>query len=296
VAAPPSHRLCNPGRMTTFAVLGTGIMGLPMARNAAQAALSVRAWNRTVEKARQLEDHGAAVLEDPADAVRGAEVVVTVLSDTDAVLETVETASPAKGTVWAQMSTVGLGGLERCADFADTHGLVLVDAPVLGTRQPAEAGQLTVLAGGPGGAITRCKPFFDAIATRTVELAQVGDATRLKLVMNHWVLGLVEATAETIALAEALGVNPHQWLDLIAGGPLDSLYAQMKGRMIMERSLEPAFKLSLAAKDAHLIIEAAELAGADAPLARLVAERMRLAIEAGHGDDDMAATYFASHG
>ena len=279
----------------TVAVLGTGTMGLPMARNIARAGMTTRAWNRTPERARPLEDDGVTVLDDPAEAAAGADIVVTVLSDTDAVLEATNRAlaGDPRPAVWAQMSTLGIDGVERCAATAQERGVALVDAPVLGTKQPAEAGELIVLAAGPDEAVTRCAPVFDAVGRRVIRLGAVGDATRLKLVLNHWILGIVENVAETIRLAEGLGVDPALWLDAIAGGPLDLPYAHLKAGAILQRRLEPSFRLELARKDARLVVEAAARHGLDAPLAELVAERMTRAIEAGHGDEDMAATYFA---
>jgi 3-hydroxyisobutyrate dehydrogenase len=133
-------------------VLGAGsTMGLPMARNLARAGFDVRAWNRTGEKARPLEEDGVRVFESPAQAADGADVLLTMLSDSGAVLDVVEDALPSvrEGTVWLQMSTIGEVGTERCAEIARAHGIVLFDAPVLGTKQPAEQGKLVILASGP---------------------------------------------------------------------------------------------------------------------------------------------------
>jgi 3-hydroxyisobutyrate dehydrogenase len=285
----------RPGALRSLAVLGTGAMGLPMARNLARAGLDVSAWNRTVDRARPLQDDGVRVTADAADAVREADAIVTMLSDTDAVLETMEAAlgDGGSGAIWIQASTLGLDGIESCAEFAERHGLALIDAPVLGTRQPAEQGELIALVAGPDDAIERSAPAFEAIAKRTVQLGEVGEATRLKLVINHWILGIVENVAETVLLAEGLGVDPRRWLSTIEGGPLDLPYAQTKGAAILDRAFEPSFRLALARKDARLVLDAAERHDVEAALMRVVEQRMASAIEAGHGDEDMAATYFA---
>jgi len=139
---------------TRITVLGAGsTMGLPMARNLARAGLQVRAWNRTGEKARPLEEHGVRLLESPAQATKGADVMVTMLSDADAVIDAVQDALPSvhPGIVWLQMSTIGEVGIERCADLAAAHKMTLFDAPVLGTKQPAEDAKLVILASGPNG-------------------------------------------------------------------------------------------------------------------------------------------------
>jgi 3-hydroxyisobutyrate dehydrogenase len=277
-------------------LLGTGIMGAPMARNLAQAGTSVRAWNRTGEKAEALAEHGVAVADSPADAVAGADVVVTVLADADAVESAVTEggALEAMGddAVWSQMSTVGLKDTERLSRLAERRGVAYVDAPVLGTRQPAEEGALVVIAAGPRPALERCRPVFDVIGSKTIELEEVGEATCLKLAVNTWVMGIVETLAETIALARSLGVDPRCFLEAIEGGPLDCGYAHLKGGLMLDESFEPpAFPLRLAVKDARLVLEAAQAAGIDLPLARAVRGQLERAAEAGHGEEDLAAVY-----
>jgi 3-hydroxyisobutyrate dehydrogenase len=280
--------------MPSIAVLGTGAMGAPMARNLARAGHDVRAWNRTIDKAAPLRDDGVDVHEDPAAAADGADVVMTMLADADAVLGVAEEAGLARGQVWWQASTIGLDGNERCAEVAATTGAVLVDAPVLGTRQPAEDGKLVVLASGPDDALDACAPFFDAVAARTLRLGEAGTATRLKLAVNSWVLAVTQGAAETIALAEALGLDPNLILEAVDGGGLDLPYFRMKAKLMMDGEFPPSFALTLAAKDARLVVAAAERHGADVPAARAIAARMTEAAQAGHGDEDMAATYLLS--
>jgi 3-hydroxyisobutyrate dehydrogenase len=276
--------------MPSIAVLGTGAMGAPMARNLARAGHDVRAWNRTIEKAAPSRDDGVDVRDDPAAAADGADVVMTMLADAEAVMAVAERASLAQGQIWWQASTIGLDGNERCAALAAETGAVLVDAPVLGTRQPAEEGKLVVLASGPDDALDTCAPFFDAVGARTLRLGEAGTGTRLKLAVNSWVLAVTEGTAETVALAEALGLDPNLVLEAVGGGGLDLPYMRMKAKLMVEREFPPSFALSLAAKDARLVVEAAERHGADLPAARAIAARMTEAAQT-HGDEDMAATY-----
>jgi 3-hydroxyisobutyrate dehydrogenase len=282
----------------TVAVLGTGIMGAPMAQNLLRAGLDVRVWNRTRSRAEPLAEDGATVAGSPADAVSGASIVVTVLADADAVEETMEEdgalAAMGDDAVWIQSSTVGVEAAERFAGLARERGVGYVDAPVLGTKQPAEQGELIVLAAGPESLRARVAPVFEAVGKETVWVDEGCGGSRLKLVVNLWVLSLTEAAAETIAFAESLGLDPRLFLETVGGGPLDLPYLQLKGKAILERSLDASFKLSLAAKDARLVLEAAEGAGVDLALARAVRERMERAVELGHGDEDMAATYFAT--
>src|SRR3954447_9957145 len=185
------------GRMadgTKAAVLGTGIMGAAMARNLLSAGMEVSAWNRSREKAEPLREDGAEVADSPADAARGADFLLTMLADVDAIEEAVAgDVLPAltEGGVWLQMSTVGEDGSNRLAEIAREHGVSYVDAPVLGTRQPAEQGQLVVLASGPEEVREQSEPVFDAVGSKTVWLGEAGAGSRLKLVTNNWIVGLL---------------------------------------------------------------------------------------------------------
>jgi 3-hydroxyisobutyrate dehydrogenase len=275
------------------AVLGTGIMGSPMARNIAAAGLEVRAWNRSQEKAESLAEDGVEVADTPAEAVGGADVVVTMLLNGEAVLEVMGGAIEAvgAGAVWAQMGTVGIRRLEECAALAEQHRVPIVDAPVLGTKQPAEQGELVVLAAGPADARERCGSIFEAVGQKTVELDAVGDATRAKLVLNSWVVSVVESIAETMALAQALGVDKQLFLDTIKGGGLDMPYAQMKGRLIIEGEFPPSFPLAVAAKDVRLILEAAETSGVELPMLETIRRQFERGVDAGHGREDMISVF-----
>ena len=286
-------------RRPTVAFLGAGTMGSAMARNALGADLPVRVWNRTRERAEPLRDDGATVVSSPREAADGAELIVTMLSDADAVVAAVDgedgaLAGAGDGAIWVQASTIGIEGTERCAEVAERGGVVLVDAPVLGTKAPAEQGKLVILASGPEEALERCQPLFDAIGERTMRLGAAGTATRLKLVTNAWVVTVVEGVAEMLALAEGLSLEPGWFFEAIGGGALDLPYARMKGEMMLERAFEPSFSLKLATKDAELVVRAAERHGLDLPMLRAIARRMAEGVEAGHGDDDLSATYLTS--
>jgi 3-hydroxyisobutyrate dehydrogenase len=275
------------------AVLGTGIMGAPIAGNLARAGHDVRAWNRTRARAEALAGDGVSVAASAAEAVDGAEVVLTMLSAADAVLAVAEEMLPAMrdDAVWLQCSTIGIEATDRVAALARERGVAFVDAPVLGTKAPAEAGQLIVLASGPAEALERCRPVFSAIGSRTLELGEAGAGTRLKLVVNSWVLAVTQATAETVALAEGLGFGAERFFEAVEGGPLDLAYARAKAAVMADDDAPASFGLALAAKDGGLVVEAAREAGVDVPLARAVAGRLREGAEAGLGDEDMAATY-----
>ena len=174
------------------AVLGTGIMGAPMARNLLKGGFQVRVWNRTPDKARVLATAGADLAETPADAVREAAFVITMLTDTVAVLAVMGQAAESvpDGAVWLQASMDT--DVECVAGLAEDHGITFVNCPVLGTRETAKQGRLVVLASGPGEALDRAQPIFDAIGSKTVRLEpEVRRASRTKLVANAWTVAIV---------------------------------------------------------------------------------------------------------
>ena len=285
---------------TTVGFLGTGIMGAPMARNCAAAGLDVRAWNRTPDKARALADAGVTPVDSPAEAARGADVVVTMLTDGTAVEAVMAgdggaLAAMDADAVWLQMSTVGIAATERLAGLAGGRGIAYVDAPVVGTRQPAEAGELLVLASGPEEVRDRAARVFDAVghATRWVG-TEPGPASRLKLVFNGWLVSLVESLSETLAFSRAMGIPPEEFLEAIDGSAMNVPYAQSKGSAMAKMDFsEVAFPLRLAHKDARLVLEAADAEGLELPLMRTAEAQFARAEEEGHGDEDLAAVHYA---
>ncbi|TIC86423.1 NAD(P)-dependent oxidoreductase [Nocardioides sp. GY 10127] len=281
------------GGATSVAVLGTGTMGAGMARNLAAAGLDVRVWNRNPQRAAPLADV-ATVASTAAEACAGADVVLTMLFDLDATLEVMAGVgtSCAPGTVWLQCATVGVPGCDRLAAQADELGLVLVDAPVLGTRKPAEDGTLLVLASGPDEARPRLEPVLDAVSSRVMWLGPAGHGQRLKLAANAWVLTVVEGVAESMALTRELGLDPALFLEAVAGGAMDAPYVQMKGRAMLSGEHPASFALSGGVKDAALVLEAAEVAGVELGLMPGIHAHMERAAQAGHGDEDLSASYF----
>ncbi|GAA2204380.1 NAD(P)-dependent oxidoreductase [Nonomuraea monospora] len=272
-------------------------MGLPMGRNLARAGLRVTAWNRTRDKALPLEADGAAVAHSPAEAVEGADVVVTMLSDGDAVHEAVTAAAPGlrAGQVWAQMSTVGVAAVDRLSALASQHGLTFVDAPVQGTRQPAEQGTLVILASGPPPARETLEPVFEALGQRTLWVGDAaGAGTRLKMATVSYGISLTAVVAEALALAHGLGLDPDLVRQVITGGPMDSAYFQAKAAAILSGDFTPSFTVRNAEKDTRLIREAGQGVGVRMDVVAAAGERLRRAEAGGHGDEDMAATYFAS--
>ncbi len=280
--------------LPTVALLGTGTMGAGMARSIAAAGLPLRVWNRTSSRAEPLADV-ATVAGSVAEAVEGADIVLTVLYDADSVAATMEQARGALVTdaVWLQQSTVGVEGTARLAVLAADLGVAFVDAPVLGTKKPAEQGTLVVLASGPEQVRERVDPVLDAIGSRTMWVGEAGAGSRLKLAVNAWVFTVVEGVAESLALTRDLGLDPRLFLEAVRGGALDAPYVQLKGTAMLEGKLDPAFALAGALKDADLILAAARGADLDLGVLPGIREHFARAVESGHGGLDMAATYLA---
>lgn len=278
------------------AVLGTGIMGSGMARSLLRAGLDVRAWNRTASKAASLAADGATVAESAEEAVRGADVVLTMLNDGPSVAAALAAAAGGlhAGQVLLQSSTVGPEATADLARRTADLGPVYLDAPVSGTKQPAEQGALTVFVAGPSAVRAKAEPVLDAIGRRTVWVGEVpGAASRLKLVVNTWVITMVNNIAECLNLAEGLGIDPQTFLDVMKGGPLDSAYLQGKSAALLSGDLTPSFTLSTALKDTRLILDAARSSGVRLDLVAASADRFARAEAAGHGGEDMIATYYA---
>jgi 3-hydroxyisobutyrate dehydrogenase len=281
------------------AVLGTGIMGSAIARNLLRAGLAVTVWNRTREKAEALASDGAEVADTPAGAAEASDIVLTMLTDWDAVEAAMSGPDGALGAmgdhaIWVQMSTIGVAATEQAAQLAEQAGVTLVDAPVSGTKEPAEQGQLIVIVAGPESALDTCEPVFEAIGQKTVRVgAEPGRASAFKLVLNAWLVELVESLAETIAFAQALGFEPELFLETISGGGLDSPYAQSKGKEMAQGEFPTSFPLRHAHKDANLVAQEAEQRGLDLPAIRAALAQLERALELGFGDQDVAAVYEA---
>ena len=283
----------NRGR-PAIAVLGTGRMGAPIARNLIAAGFQVSVWNRSAERAAPLVADGARQSSTPAEAAEGVDATLTMLADGDAVNNAMTgpagaLASLRPGSTWIQMATIGDEWTGRLAALAIENSLAFVDAPVSGSDGPAREGRLIVLASGPEETRAQLQPIFDAISGKTVWLGPAGNGTRLKLVLNDWLASLTEGVAETIALAEALGLDPQLFIEAIDDGPLGSPYAVAKARAALAGELDPGFALRLAFKDVGLALEAARKRRLDLPVTEAIARRWRQAIADGHADEDVAA-------
>ncbi|GAC1543883.1 MAG: NAD(P)-dependent oxidoreductase [Acidimicrobiales bacterium] len=278
---PPSDRV---------ALLGLGIMGTGMAQSMLRAGIGLTVWNRSPGRTDGLD--GARVAATPSDAVDGAGVVITMLSDAAATEAVIVSVLPTMGAgaLWIQMGTIGLDATTQLAAAAAAAGVGYVDAPVAGTKQPALEGKLSVIAAGPAALRQQCEVIFSAVGQRTTWVSErPGDGTRLKLVLNGWLVSLLGGLGEAIATAEAIGIDPAAFLAFIDGGSLGVPYAQAKGKSMIARSFPTSFSARLARKDAGLVADAARDAGLSLPVNSAVAGLFDRVIAAGRGDDDMAA-------
>jgi 3-hydroxyisobutyrate dehydrogenase len=290
MSSPSTHHPARPA----IAVLGTGRMGAPIAHNLLAAGFEVSVWNRTAERAAPLAAEGARPARSPMEAAEGVDVVLTMLTDGAAVEAAMlgrngALAALRPGSVWIQMATIGDEWTERLANLAGARGVEFVDAPVSGSDGPARARQLVVLASGGDGVRARLQPIFDAIGSKTLWLGPAGSGSRMKLVLNNWLASQVEAVAETIALTEALGVDPRLFVDTIENGPLGSPYAVAKARGMLVGDFTPGFALALAYKDVGLALDAAREQGLELPLTQSLVPRWQEAMADGHGDEDVSA-------
>lgn len=279
-----------------IAVLGTGTIGAPIARNLRRAGFTVTAWNRAAGRAQSLKADDVRVADSVAEAVQGARIVLTVVKDAAAVLDVLQAAgdSLSPGTVLVQISTVGVQGISDIAKAVSARSLVLVDAPVQGTKGPAENAQLVVLASGPEDIRATVAPVFDAIGKATLWVsAEPGDASKLKLVVNTLISAITHGVAESLRLADALGVDPELFRTAVSGGPLESAFGTIKTNAILQKDFSPTFTVDNAIKDSELVIDAAATAQLRLPLAEAGLARYRGAQQAGHGDKDIAASYLA---
>jgi 3-hydroxyisobutyrate dehydrogenase len=277
--------------VTTTAFLGIGAMGHGMATSALRADIPTIVWNREPKATRDLAELGADVAETAADAARRADIVVTMVTDADAVISIARDqgmlAALAPGTIWVQMSTIGVDGIERVAAVADAErpDVTLLDAPVSGSKVPAEQGQLTIFASGPEEVRPRVDPLFDALGQRTIWVGAVGAGSRLKFVNNTWLAFTSEAVASSIALARRLGLGTDTVVEAMDGSSLVSPWQAAKLQRIANDDYSAQFALALALKDVHLALQAA---GDDrfAALASL-ADEWQQAVDDGLGDQDL---------
>jgi 3-hydroxyisobutyrate dehydrogenase len=285
------------GRDLRVAVLGTGIMGSAMAGRLVAAGLVTTVWDRSPTAAASLGQAGALVADTAAEAAKDAGVVITMLPTADVMTSVVfdggVAGAFAPGAVWAQMGTIGVEATTGAAARVGGQwpDVLFVDAPVSGSKGPAENGELLILASGPPGAEAVVAPVFAALGRKTVWLGLAGQGSRMKLVVNAYMSVLIEGVAEALGLADRLGIHAAELEQVIEDGPLDAPIADAKLHKMARGDFTPEFPLQWALKDVELALQAA---GPDAaPLLAALARQWRAAVDAGHGRQDISAARLA---
>jgi 3-hydroxyisobutyrate dehydrogenase len=268
-----------------------------MAGNLVRAGLRTTVWDRSPAATAALADDGAFAAASPEEAVRNARVVITMLPTAEAVRSVMfdrqVAASLAKGTIWAQMGTIGVTETQELAALLEQlrPDVLFVDAPVSGSKGPAKAGQLLILASGPREAEARLSPVFSAIGRKTVWLGEAGQGSRMKLVVNAYMSILVEGVAEALELADRLNVDPSKVAEAIAGGPLDAPIADAKLHKMECDDFSAEFPIRWALKDVDLALAEA---GADPPpLLAALSPQWHAAVDAGLGSKDVSVARLA---
>ena len=281
----------------TVAVIGAGIMGSAMARNLVAAGLNTRVWDRSASATGPLAEAGATVAASAQDAVQGAGVVITMLPTADVVDSVIfdggVAGAFADGCVWAQMGTIGVEATLRTRYrlAALRPGVMFVDAPVSGSKGPAQQGQLLILASGPAAAADAVGPVFDILGRKTVWLGEAGQGSLVKLIVNAYMSILIEGVAETMELADRLDIGHQQLAEVIEGGPLDAPIADAKLHKMDRQDYAAEFPLEWALKDVDLAIGAA--GGDTPPLLAALSSQWHTAVAAGHGRQDVSAARLA---
>jgi 3-hydroxyisobutyrate dehydrogenase-like beta-hydroxyacid dehydrogenase len=276
--------------MAAVGFVGLGAMGSRMARRLLEAGHDLTVWNRDASKAKPLVEAGATAAQSPADAARGVEVVVIMVRDHEALAAVTEgpdgvVGGLSEGASVIQMSTVGPAAIGRLAGLLPAESLL--DAPVLGSISEVEGGTLSVFASGPEALLEHWTPLLSVLG-RVLCVGPLGAGTVAKLVANSTLVGIIGVLGEALALAEGLGLPRDTAFDVLA---TTALAAQAERRRVAFESGEypRRFPLSLARKDADLILEAAPAAGIDVRLVAAARTWLADAEASGRGEDDYSA-------
>lgn len=256
----PTDPILPPARV---AVLGLGAMGQRMAARLLDAGFALTVWNRSPGPAEDLAARGATVAGTPADAVRGAAAVLSMLTDDAASaavwLDGANAALPAiaAGTVLIEAGTVTPDWVRRLAASATVRGARVVDAPVAGSRPQAEAGQLVFFAGGEAAAIDAVRPLLAAMGPTVHVVGPTGRGAETKLVVNGLFAAQLAAMAEALSLGRALGIPPADLAALLATLPTTSPALANAARMMAAGDARPLFTIDLVEKDLGYLVDLA---------------------------------------
>jgi 3-hydroxyisobutyrate dehydrogenase/2-hydroxy-3-oxopropionate reductase len=282
--------------VTLVGIVGTGRMGSAMAHAIREAGLDVIVHNRTPERAAALAHVlGCEVCASPAEVASKADIVLTMLADDEAVLETWRgprglIAGARPGTVLVDLSTVTPGTIRELEADTRATGAGILDSPVSGSVTTAQSGQLTLMVGGTTDDLEKARPALEPLAKTIVHVGPLGAGAAMKLAVNTVIFGLNEAVAEGLVLAEAAGVDRTMAYDVIAASAVGAPYVQYKRTAFLDPDGTPtAFSLDLAAKDLGLIGDLAERVGLAMPQSQVNLDVVRRASAELGGDSDFSA-------
>lgn len=280
----------------SVAVLGLGAMGHAFAANLIKKGFTTRVWNRTASKGDDLVAAGAVAGKTPRDTVAGIDVVIAMLADgktTQSVLDGEDgiLAGLKQGGILVQMGTIGVEATDQLiAQLKEQRpDVVFFDAPVSGTKGPAEQAQIVVLASGDRQAGAAVEPVFAAISKGVKWLGEAGRASKMKLVVNAWLISMVEGIAESSQLAQELGFSTDELWNVLEGGPLAVPYIKGKMDMFKSGDYTPQMQLTWALKDINLALKAG--ASRTLPVMQNISDTWQKAVDAGYGDSDLSVVY-----
>ena len=274
----------------TVGVVGTGIMGAPMARNLVKAGFEVIAYNRTASRAEALREDGVTVAASLAEVGQAASVVITMVPDTPDVLAVVEgdgglAGAMHQGSVLIDMSTISPAETRALAERLAEHGIAMLDAPVSGGSWGAQQATLTIMVGGEAETFERCLPVFEAMGKSVTLMGPSGMGQTTKLVNQILVAGTCAAVAEALVFAASQGADLLKTVEAVSGGAAGSWQLSNLGPRMAQRDFAPGFMVKLQQKDLRLILEAAQ--EQHVPLAVTGLARQYLtAVEAMGGGDE----------
>lgn len=278
----------------SIAFIGMGIMGVRMSKNLLDAGFPVAVYNRTLERCGTVSDAGATIAGSPREAADEADVVVLMLTGPEAIDAMMEgengvLAGLGPKSVLVNMSTVSPEYAKELAARVEATGAVCVDAPVSGSKKPAEDGTLVILAGGPKQTVADLEPAFLAMGKKVVHCGQAGDGSAMKMAINLLLAEMMAGLSESLNLGETYGLSRELMLETILAGPLSCGLFQIKEDMLANGEYPPQFPLKHMTKDLRFVLQTADQAGAATPLCHAAFQLYRQAQGHGYGDDDFAA-------
>ena len=274
--------------------MGLGIMGTPMAANLLKAGYPVMIYNRSPEKAAPLVQQGAGLASHPKALARATDVVIAMVTGPEALQDLLWGPDGAGGAfnhskVFINMSSVSPGYTRELARELEPTGVTFIDAPVSGTKKPAEDGTLIILAGGPQDKVAELSPVLLAMGKKVVYCGAAGQGSMMKMCINLLLGLMLEGFAEVLNFGRLGGLSLEAMLDTVYSGPLNCGMFQVKAANLQNNTYPAAFPLKHMTKDAKFIVDTAFELGAPVPVAHTILHLYRTGVAQGWGDEDVSA-------